>query len=1085
MAHDTSKTPAASDLTPPATDGARTPAKKPPEKMPNGELPGMPGGPRPLAGAKLPPPLPGPGSRDPANSPALLLPSNSGAADKLGSLTSALAATAAANLPEIGGLPRSSETPDVASGEANRKSSSQTAQRASKSKSTVAAAVSLASPTPPAANLGGAPRTSNAQGRAAGAAGVALAVAEAPAAANDVSKVAAQSITPEPISSAEPDDLGKPDAGTRRVARRRPAGPVRGRMAANDDAPSIGGLIYALEQKPSNRIYRYAAIASAVWALIGLIFAYMSLSAEAALGGWGALLGKPTTFLTGAAVIVPIAVIWFLAVLGWRAEELRLRSSTMTEVAIRLAEPDRMAEDSVASLGQAVRRQVSFMNEAVGRALGRAGELEALVHNEVAALERSYEENERRIRGLINELASERHALSSTSTSFNDTLRTLGREVPQLIEKLSNQQVNLAHTIQGAGQNLNALETSLAKSVKSLETELGGRTTEIKGVLEGYTGALGEALGKRTEDMHKMLEAYTGSLATALGSRTTHMQSVFEEYARALDTTLANRARTLDAQLVERTRALDAAFNDRLGHFELRMIESTKSIDQAVDGRAKALSAALENHARTFSETITRQSQDLDQSLNQGITAVRRTSENITRQSLKAIEGLAGQSDMLKTVSENLVAQIGSLTNRFEAQGHTIMKAANALESVNYKIDTTLQSRHAELSQTLDRMLGKADEFTRHVQDYSTTIEGTLSDAEARALAAAEQLRIGTQSHRQLALGEIERLRADTDAESARALADLKSRLANVSHEVSSQLGSLTSRFSETSEDVRLRAQRIADDLAREQARMREEAERLPQTTRESAEAMRLALQDQLRALDQLSSLTNREAQRRDVGLPVAHGGALKPAVDSHSEHRGPQHGGGMAEAAPGGRYASLSETLAHELGGRSGTPATGGADGGHRAGPAAGDAAASTWSLGDLLKRASDDERARGGGSGAAPTAAAGGAMFKLNIDVLARALDSATASAIWSRLRAGQRGIMVRSIYSAEGRTAFDEVARRFPGDPHLQATITRYIGDFERILRDSDAKDASGRLSQAHMTSTMGRVYLLLAHASGRIS
>ncbi|MFX8324034.1 hypothetical protein ABTL43_19690, partial [Acinetobacter baumannii] len=83
------------------------------------------------------------------------------------------------------------------------------------------------------------------------------------------------------------------------------------------------------------------------------------------------------------------------------AEELRLRSSTMTEVAVRLAEPDRMAEQAVTSLGQNVRRQVSFMNDAISRALGRAGELEALVHSEVAALDRSYEENEKRIRGLI------------------------------------------------------------------------------------------------------------------------------------------------------------------------------------------------------------------------------------------------------------------------------------------------------------------------------------------------------------------------------------------------------------------------------------------------------------------------------------------------------------------------------------------------------------------------------------------------------------------------------------------------------------------------------------------------------------
>ena len=44
-------------------------------------------------------------------------------------------------------------------------------------------------------------------------------------------------------------------------------------------------------------------------------------------------------------------VLWLMALLAWRTEELRLRSSTMTEVAIRLAEPDRLAEQSAASLG--------------------------------------------------------------------------------------------------------------------------------------------------------------------------------------------------------------------------------------------------------------------------------------------------------------------------------------------------------------------------------------------------------------------------------------------------------------------------------------------------------------------------------------------------------------------------------------------------------------------------------------------------------------------------------------------------------------------------------------------------------------
>src|SRR6185295_17262555 len=42
-----------------------------------------------------------------------------------------------------------------------------------------------------------------------------------------------------------------PEETPRRAAKRRPAGPPRARIAANDDAPSIGGLIFALQQRPS------------------------------------------------------------------------------------------------------------------------------------------------------------------------------------------------------------------------------------------------------------------------------------------------------------------------------------------------------------------------------------------------------------------------------------------------------------------------------------------------------------------------------------------------------------------------------------------------------------------------------------------------------------------------------------------------------------------------------------------------------------------------------------------------------------------------------------------------------------------
>lgn len=880
--------------------------------------------------------------------------------------------------------------------------------------------------------------------------------------------------------AADPVTMFPPPAPPRRVARRRPAGPARGAIAANDDAPSIGGLIFALEQKPSTKPFRYAAIASAVWAIGGAAFSWFSLGAEVGQGAaLGDLLARPTTFITFAAIVVPAAVMWFLALLAWRAEELRLRSSTMTEVAIRLAEPDRMAEQSIASLGQAVRRQVSFMNDAVSRALGRAGELEALVHNEVAALERSYEDNERKIRGLIKELAGERDALLGTSVGVTETLKQLGTEVPNLIEKLSGQQVKLAQIIAGAGDNLNALESSLATSAGRLEEQLGTRTSEMQQVLETYTSALGQALGNRTEDMQRMLADYTSGLADALGSRTENLQTVFEEYARALDETIANRADHLDKRIIERTRALDEAFGERLKLFDESIVRSVGMIDHTVGEKAEALTAALESHAKTFGETIARQAVDLDEALIHGVNAVRRSSENITRQSLKAIEGLSSQSELLKSISESLLAQINTVTNRFETQGQNIIRAAGQLESVNHKIDATLQIRHQELSHTLDRLSGKADEFGQFIQGYSTTIEGSLSEAELRARRVAEELKAAADLGRSETFAHLEKMKAETDDQSHRVLEDLRHRMSSVSNEVAQHLGSLSSRFTETSEEVRQRAARAARELAEEQERLRREFDRLPETTRESAEAMRRALQDQLRALDQVASLSSREAARRDVSPPTGaarSGASAPPRGVLSSDSR-------ASTGEPSRSLSSLSQSLASEMRTRKSRPGAA-----ESLAPPGAQEDREGWSLGDLLARASRDEEGLRRSEAAAtlpPARIASEAPFALDIAVIGRALDQGAASAIWSRIRAGQRGIMVRSIYSNEGRSTFDEVSRRYSADPNIRATIDRYLTDFEAILREADQKDPSGRLALSHGISDTGRVYLFLAHASGRLS
>jgi hypothetical protein len=78
----------------------------------------------------------------------------------------------------------------------------------------------------------------------------------------------------------------------------------------------------------------------------------------------------------------------------------------------------------------------------------------------------------------------------------------------------------------------------------------------------------------------------------------------------------------------------------------------------------------------------------------------------------------------------------------------------------------------------------------------------------------------------------------------------------------------------------------------------------------------------------------------------------------------------------------------------------------------------------------------------------------------------------------------VLGRHLYSTDGQSTFDEISRRYDRDGEFRANVDRYMSDFERLLGDAEQADPDGRMMQTYLTSETGRVYLLLAHASGRL-
>src|SRR5690606_15898458 len=97
-----------------------------------------------------------------------------------------------------------------------------------------------------------------------------------------------------------------------------------------------------------------------------------------------------------------------------------------------------VARDSIVSVGQAVRREVAAIGDGVERALARASELEGMVNDEVAALERAYADNETRMRGLIDGMVQQRQQLVEHAEQVRTAISNVHVDLSNEIGAVSN-----------------------------------------------------------------------------------------------------------------------------------------------------------------------------------------------------------------------------------------------------------------------------------------------------------------------------------------------------------------------------------------------------------------------------------------------------------------------------------------------------------------------------------------------------------------------------------------------------------------------------------------------------------------------
>lgn len=379
-----------------------------------------------------------------------------------------------------------------------------------------------------------------------------------------------------------PGDRAIPSQSDVRTRQRYQQGQPQSILRSLDNA-SIGGAI------------RNATIFSVIWLIAGIGLTSVIYSPPIwQIRSLAELVALPGVIACIIGILVPILLFYAFAIMLSRAQDMRNAARSMAEVALRLSDPETIASERIMTVGQAVRREVSAMNEGIERTIARATELETLVHSEVNALERSYADNEMRVRGLVHELGSERDAIVNHAERIRSSISGVHEQIKEDMS-LATEEIAIR----------------LATSGEAFATLMDTRAAALSEKSNAALQSLGSLLAAKTDSLIENLSASGFALNQEFDTRLESLSTTLSERGKKLLSQFETRASTLDAN----TDKLNAALNDRARQLNETLIARTREISDSLNSGERGITGTLDNVLAKLNSALDEKGASFRQSL--------------------------------------------------------------------------------------------------------------------------------------------------------------------------------------------------------------------------------------------------------------------------------------------------------------------------------------------------------------------------------------------------------------------------------------------------------------------------------------
>jgi hypothetical protein len=618
------------------------------------------------------------------------------------------------------------------------------------------------------------------------------------------------------------------------------------RRPANDDWKSMGQILQSLQPRASRTGYIAAAIGSLVWVILVGVFASSALPDLHTTENLGLAI-----LALGAVFLLPAAFFFVLAQMVNRSREMRFVAQSMAEVALRLGEPEAVARESIVTVGQAIRREVAAMGDGVERALARAAELETLVQTEVSALERAYNDNEVRIRGLLEDLNRQHDNLVSSAEQVRDAIKGVHLDLSQDISTVGDMvatQVNkaAAEITQSLTEKGDHITQSLAQRGDAMISALGERGGDLIQRLEAASYETQTAVAQSTQQLSSTISQAGAHLEGTLGQASAHLEGTLGQVSDRLAGTLAQASEQLTSNLNFKTDHIPQEFemlsenltrmmqvrlanltNDfasRASNIVEQMSERSEEVTAGYLDTSSRLAEAIALRGDEVNNTIkaTGESLILDLSLRGGDVATRleetatRITDSLVNRSNAAVDAFNKNADTLATavgergdaVRDMLASRLGAFEEMFtrggaelaEKIGHDSATLGNLITKNLAEFDRTVKTYGGELIERLGERTDKvADAMRSHIDNFDGRVTAKTDEITGNLDAKLEKFGEALDSRSQ----------ALTETMSNRVM-DIARTLADGGKEV---VSALDKRIEDITNTINTRGQRLAETI--------------------------------------------------------------------------------------------------------------------------------------------------------------------------------------------------------------------------------------------------------------------------------